>query len=130
MDGDFTEPFVSDWMKKKLEARRDVMQKIIKYYFGDHLVESMQGLNLGTPSGPARTPSPVDTGPASTSVPSALRAHAMTDKPTLFMNNAIDSDYGGGREHYVYSSDDTMSKVHNYLSKWQRKNLNNILNVL
>lgn len=73
-------------MKKKIEAKRDVMQKLIRFYFSN--------------------------------VP--------PNKPNK--NNRM----GGGpqgTDHYLYSQDDTMSKVKDHISRWQAKNLLSILNV-
>jgi len=119
--------FESDWMKKKLEARRDVMQKIVKQYFGDHLVTGMQSMNLGspahTPASPARSPahSPAQT-PNASPFASPYSAPGGS-KPFAGMNEGA---FGGGREHYVYSSDDTSLRVAEYLTRWQNKHLNHI----
>eukprot|EP00026_Physarum_polycephalum_P004632 Phypoly_transcript_04654.p1 GENE.Phypoly_transcript_04654~~Phypoly_transcript_04654.p1 ORF type:complete len:324 (+),score=53.31 Phypoly_transcript_04654:367-1338(+) len=113
--------FESDWMKKKLEARRDVMQKIVKQYFGDNLVTGMQSMNLGSPAHtPARSPaSTPNTSPFTSPFVSPYSTPG-GNKPFAGMN---EGSYGGGREHYVYSSDDTSSRVAEYLTRWQNKHL-------
>ena len=150
---DFKKEFSSDWMKKKLEARRDVMQKIVKHYFGDYLVTGMQDVHLSAgpayapPASPAYAPAsspaytPV-TSPAHTPVASP-RAHAATSSPYTspyvppmqstsstikpVAAAAAAASEGAHRGHYVYSSDDTESRVYEYLTRWQMKHLSRIL---
>lgn len=112
--------FRSEWMKKKLEARRDVMDKIVRYYFDQT---------------PKQTP-------VSTPPPPTNKA-----QPTLGVKTKVGSSggggsggsgdkgnggpaYGGGRDHYLYSADDTFTKVKDYLTRWQTKYLPHIREII
>jgi len=83
--GESMEEFSSEWMKKKLEAKRELLQKVVEHYF----------LENG--------------------------ANPPCDEAMLPKSSA---------EHYASNRDGSIEKVRSHILSWQRKNLDEIKQVV
>lgn len=103
------------------------MDKIVRYYFAQpSLVTTTPPLPKGTsPTGPG--PAKADSTPKGSKIGGIGGLGGIGGIGGSGDRGNGGPAYGGGREHYIYSSDDTFSKVRDYLSRWQAKYLPHIL---